>query len=67
MLGSYYGLAEVAAYLAYNDSTRLAVAKRNFDKIYNSDVITEAAAQNGTYIRALNTTCGCEPTDALVC
>ncbi|KZV61735.1 hypothetical protein PENSPDRAFT_658699 [Peniophora sp. CONT] len=55
---AYYGLAEVAAYLAYNDSTRLAVAKRNFDKIYNSDVITEAAAQNGTYIRALNTTCG---------
>ncbi|KZV61724.1 hypothetical protein PENSPDRAFT_693133 [Peniophora sp. CONT] len=54
-----YGLAEVAAYLAYHDTGRLELARRNFDTAY-VDFITPSAAQSGEYPRApltSNTTC----------
>ncbi|VDB94349.1 unnamed protein product [Peniophora sp. CBMAI 1063] len=53
----YYGLAEMAAYLAYKDDGRLVLAKRNFDMVY-SNVITASAAASGTYSRVFTTPCG---------
>ena len=56
----YYGLAEVAAYTAYNNSPDAAIhldlAKQTFDTVY-ADFINSSAAQSGHYPRKLNTTC----------
>ncbi|KZV74630.1 hypothetical protein PENSPDRAFT_749185 [Peniophora sp. CONT] len=53
-----FGLAEVAAYLAYNDSSRLAIAQRNFDILY-TDFMTVSNAQSSTVPDKgrVNTTC----------
>ena len=58
---SYWGLAELSAYVAYNDSIRLNNAKTNWDIAY-TDFITTDAAQSHSYPRNTNTTtdCGCE-------
>ncbi|KZV61754.1 hypothetical protein PENSPDRAFT_693125 [Peniophora sp. CONT] len=54
---AYYGLAEVAAYIAYNDSaTRLDTAKQSFDIVY-ADFINVTDAHRKHYPRPLNTTC----------
>lgn len=55
--GSFYGLAEATAYLAYNDSARLDVAKGNFDIVYN-DFLNISDAQHDKHPRKFNTTCG---------
>ena len=48
------------AYLVYNDSARLEVAKQNFDIAYN-DFINATDAQRKKYPRKFNTTCdGCK-------
>ncbi|VDB99543.1 unnamed protein product [Peniophora sp. CBMAI 1063] len=54
-----FGVAEVAAGLAYNSSQdhRLSIAEFNYN-IINEDFITDGAAQNASYPRPLNTTCG---------
>ncbi|KZV68212.1 hypothetical protein PENSPDRAFT_687481 [Peniophora sp. CONT] len=54
---SFYGLAEATAYLAYNDSARLDVAKGNFDIVYN-DFINMSDAQHDKHPRKFNTPCG---------
>ncbi|VDB92258.1 unnamed protein product [Peniophora sp. CBMAI 1063] len=58
---SYFGLAELSAYLAYNDTTHLDNAARNWDIAY-TDFITAAAAQSHTYPRTTNTTTDCGST-----
>ncbi|KZV68211.1 hypothetical protein PENSPDRAFT_754329 [Peniophora sp. CONT] len=60
-----YGLAEVAAGLAYNDSGRLNIAKGIFDTVYN-DFVPAAAAADEKYPRAFNTTCGSSELGGLV-
>ncbi|VDB86703.1 unnamed protein product [Peniophora sp. CBMAI 1063] len=53
----YWGLAEIAGYLAYNDSeSRLQFAQRNFDALY-TDFINASAAQAQLYSRTLVTSC----------
>ncbi|KZV74637.1 hypothetical protein PENSPDRAFT_749188 [Peniophora sp. CONT] len=53
-----FGLAEIAAYLAYDKNiSRLDIAKRNFDIVHGS-FVNATDAQNGAYTRPLNTTCG---------
>ncbi|KZV75844.1 hypothetical protein PENSPDRAFT_646886 [Peniophora sp. CONT] len=58
---SYFGLAELSAYLAYNDSTNLANAARNWD-IAHTDFVTSAAAQSNSFPRTTNTTSECGTT-----
>ncbi|VDC07672.1 unnamed protein product [Peniophora sp. CBMAI 1063] len=58
---SYFGLAELSAYLAYNDTSHLEVAKANWDLAYSA-FITPSAAESGNFPRAFNTTSSCQPT-----
>ncbi|VDB92227.1 unnamed protein product [Peniophora sp. CBMAI 1063] len=51
-----FGLAEMYAYLAYGNSSRLDMARSIFDLIY-SDLITDTAVQSNKYPRPIPTTC----------
>ncbi|VDB92225.1 unnamed protein product [Peniophora sp. CBMAI 1063] len=52
-----FGFAEIVAYQAYRDASRLAAAQKVFDLVY-SDFVTVSGARTGKYPRPFNTVCG---------
>ena len=57
---SDFGLAKLAAYLAYRDNASLLTAQTSFD-IMQTDFVNASAVEAGVYPRPLpNMTCACE-------